>query len=128
LDSNDGNQHHDQGQHQPRWLQRAEQRLQQQRQIHAQRHWLPRVFIAGLGFVVLLTGIAMLVLPGPAVLVIPLGLGILSLEFAWARYLLAHSARLGQSLQRRWKMIFKLLLAMALIFALSAALALLLLL
>ena len=31
-------------------------------------------------------GIAMLALPGPAVVVIPLGLGILALEFAWARH------------------------------------------
>ena len=36
----------------------------------------------------LATGIVLVVLPGPAVVVIPLGLAILSLEFAWARYLL----------------------------------------
>ena len=28
----------------------------------------------------------MVVLPGPAIVVIPLGLGILGLEFAWARH------------------------------------------
>lgn len=33
----------------------------------------------------MLIGIAMIVFPGPAVLVIPAGLAILSLEFAWAR-------------------------------------------
>jgi tellurite resistance protein TerC len=32
----------------------------------------------------------MIVLPGPAVLVIPLGLGILAIEFAWARRWLRH--------------------------------------
>ena len=37
---------------------------------------------------VLGTGIVLLVLPGPAIVVIPMGLAILSLEFAWARYLL----------------------------------------
>ena len=37
------------------------------------------------GFTVLAVGIAMIVLPGPAVVVIPVGLGILGLEFAWAR-------------------------------------------
>ncbi len=30
-------------------------------------------------------GIMMVVLPGPAIIIIPLGLGILGLEFAWAR-------------------------------------------
>lgn len=32
-----------------------------------------------------LVGIAMIVLPGPAFIVIPAGLGVLALEFAWAR-------------------------------------------
>ena len=36
------------------------------------------------GFTLLLAGIAMLVLPGPALAVIPVALAILSLEFAWA--------------------------------------------
>jgi hypothetical protein len=38
---------------------------------------------------VLVIGVALLVLPGPAFLVIPLGLVILSLEFLWARRLLS---------------------------------------
>ena len=42
--------------------------------------------MAVLGGTVVAIGIAMLALPGPAVLVIPLGLGILALEFAWARH------------------------------------------
>jgi tellurite resistance protein TerC len=33
-------------------------------------------------------GLAMVVLPGPAIVVIPAGLAILATEFAWARYLL----------------------------------------
>lgn len=37
------------------------------------------------GTVLLLTGIAMIVLPGPAIVFIPLGLAVLSLEFLWAR-------------------------------------------
>jgi tellurite resistance protein TerC len=50
--------------------------------------WLKRAAITVAGFTVLLLGIAMIVLPGPAVLVIPAGLGILALEFGWARRLL----------------------------------------
>jgi len=44
-----------------------------------------RVIVGLVGGVVLLVGIALLVLPGPAFVVIPIGLGILSLEFAWPR-------------------------------------------
>jgi len=44
-----------------------------------------RIAISVVGFTVLAIGIAMVVLPGPAFVVIPIGLGILGLEFAWAR-------------------------------------------
>jgi hypothetical protein len=37
------------------------------------------------GGLVLLAGLAMLILPGPAVVVIPLGLAILASEFPWAK-------------------------------------------
>jgi Putative transmembrane protein (PGPGW) len=37
---------------------------------------------------VLVAGVALIVLPGPAVLVIPLGFAILATEFHWARRLL----------------------------------------
>lgn len=49
---------------------------------------LRRLIIAVVGFTVLAIGIALIVLPGPAFIVIPAGLAILSLEFAWARNLL----------------------------------------
>ena len=41
--------------------------------------------IAVFGGTVLLVGVAMIVLPGPAIVVIPLGLAILAMEFLWAR-------------------------------------------
>jgi len=47
-----------------------------------------RLIITVVGFTVLLIGIAMIVLPGPAIVVIPLGLGILATEFVWAKNLL----------------------------------------
>jgi|OpeIllAssembly_1097287.scaffolds.fasta_scaffold731892_1 tellurite resistance protein TerC len=47
-----------------------------------------RRFVVGLiGGTVVLLGVVMIVLPGPAILVIPLGLAILGTEFAWARRL-----------------------------------------
>ena len=47
-----------------------------------------RLIIAVVGITVLLLGIAFIFLPGPAFVVIPVGLAILATEFAWARRLL----------------------------------------
>lgn len=46
---------------------------------------LRKLIVAVIGITILLLGIAMVVLPGPAFIVIPVGLGILATEFAWAR-------------------------------------------
>jgi tellurite resistance protein TerC len=47
-----------------------------------------RLIVIVVGSTVLLLGIAMIVLPGPAVLVIPIGLSVLATELVWARRLL----------------------------------------
>ncbi|WP_088534819.1 PGPGW domain-containing protein [Geobacter sp. DSM 9736] len=47
-----------------------------------------RIVVAAAGFIVLGVGVAMIVLPGPAIAVIPVGLGILATEFVWAKSLL----------------------------------------
>ena len=47
-----------------------------------------RLIILVVGVTVLAVGVAMLVLPGPAIIVIPAGLAILATEFLWARRLL----------------------------------------
>jgi uncharacterized protein (TIGR02611 family) len=44
-----------------------------------------RVIIGVIGGTILLIGIAMIVLPGPAIVVVPLGLMVLATEFLWAR-------------------------------------------
>lgn len=54
--------------------------------------WARRCVIAVVGGTVVLIGIAMIVFPGPAIVVIPAGLAILSLEFAWAKHWL-HKVR-----------------------------------
>ncbi|MBI5196304.1 MAG: PGPGW domain-containing protein [Nitrospirae bacterium] len=46
-----------------------------------------RVVRIVVGFTVLFIGVAMIVLPGPATVVIPIGLAILATEFVWARKL-----------------------------------------
>ena len=47
-----------------------------------------KLIIGLVGLAVLLIGIAMMFLPGPAIVVIPVGLGILATEFVWAKSLL----------------------------------------
>ncbi len=54
--------------------------------------WARRCVIAFVGSTVVVIGIAMIVLPGPAVIVIPAGLAILAIEFECARRWL-HSVR-----------------------------------
>ena len=46
---------------------------------------IKRIAIAIVGGTVVALGIVLIVLPGPAFLVIPAGLAILAVEFAWAR-------------------------------------------
>ena len=46
---------------------------------------LRKLIVAMIGVTVVLFGVALIVLPGPAFIVIPLGLAILATEFAWAR-------------------------------------------
>jgi uncharacterized protein (TIGR02611 family) len=53
---------------------------------------LKRLIVAVIGVTVLAIGVAMIFLPGPAIVVIPAALGILATEFAWARRLL-HKVR-----------------------------------
>jgi hypothetical protein len=44
-----------------------------------------RILAASVGTVTLLTGVALLVLPGPGIVVMLLGLAILGTEFTWAK-------------------------------------------
>jgi tellurite resistance protein TerC len=54
-----------------------------------------RVFLIIAGFTLLLAGGIMLVTPGPGMLVIFLGLGLLAAEFVWARRLMERIKREG---------------------------------
>ena len=44
-----------------------------------------KLIVAIIGFTILIIGVSMIVLPGPAFIVIPLGLAILATEFVWAK-------------------------------------------
>jgi uncharacterized protein (TIGR02611 family) len=66
------------------WL----ERLRQERVRHLGRSRFYRVPFALLGFTVVLIGLALLVLPGPGLLVMAAGFAMLALEFAWAERVL----------------------------------------
>jgi len=80
---------------------RLVRRMEEQRLRHRRRPMVVRALYIPLGFTVLLAGLAMLVLPGPAFVVIPIGLALLSLEFAWAERLLERAIEQGESARRR---------------------------
>lgn len=48
-----------------------------------------RIAVAVIGGTILLIGVVMIVLPGPAIVVIPMGLALLATEFVWAKRWLA---------------------------------------
>jgi uncharacterized protein (TIGR02611 family) len=50
--------------------------------------------------VTLLTGVALIVLPGPGLVVMLLGLGILATEFAWAKRSIHHVRHHGDRVKR----------------------------
>jgi uncharacterized protein (TIGR02611 family) len=80
---------------------RIVQRLEAQRERHRERPLAVRILYIVVGFTLLAAGVAMLVLPGPAFVVIPVGLAVLSLEFAWAERLLHHALKQGEVAKRR---------------------------
>ena len=57
---------------------------------------LKRILVAVAGVTVLAVGVALIFLPGPAFIVIPLGLAILAVEFAWAQRWLGYARQLLQ--------------------------------
>ena len=55
------------------------------RVVHLTYKAARRIIVGVVGATVLVIGLIMIVTPGPAIVVIPVGLAILSIEFAWAR-------------------------------------------
>jgi hypothetical protein len=52
-----------------------------------------RYFISLLGFILVAIGVIFIILPGPAILFLPLGLALLSLEYDWAKVWLRRCQR-----------------------------------
>lgn len=77
------------------------ERLEARRATHRERHPLFRLAFGAVGALVTLTGVVMLVTPGPAFVLIPIGLAMLSMEFVWAERLLARSLEHAAAAQVR---------------------------
>ena len=70
-------------------------RLRERREAHKGYGRAYRIAWVTAGVIVVVAGLAMIVLPGPALVVIPIGLAMLSLEFAWAERLLDSTLERG---------------------------------
>ena len=81
--------------------QQMRERLAERRAAHARRGRFYRVGFAIAGATVTLVGLAMLVTPGPAFVVIPIGLAMLALEFAWAERLLHRALDHAEAAERK---------------------------
>src|SRR4051812_38291792 len=77
------------------------ERLAERREEHVQKGTFYRIVFAVAGVIVTLAGLAMLVTPGPAFVIIPIGLAMLALEFAWAERALDHALDKAEQAQRK---------------------------
>ena len=78
-----------------------EEKLERWRERHEQRGRLYRFVWVIAGATVLLAGLAMLITPGPAFVVIPIGLAMLAMEFAWAERWLEKALGQAQAAQEK---------------------------
>ena len=66
-----------------------------------------KIVVGVIGGTIVLVGVVLLVTPGPATVVIPIGLLILASEFAWARHVLRRGKRAVQKARRgKWREAF----------------------
>jgi uncharacterized protein (TIGR02611 family) len=101
------------------------EKLEARRATHRERGRLFRIGFGLVGLLVLLGGIVMLVTPGPAFVLIPIGLAMLSLEFVWAERLLEKSlehAQIAQEKAAQTTRMQRILAAIATVLAIAACL------
>jgi uncharacterized protein (TIGR02611 family) len=77
------------------------ERLMARQEHHRRRHVAFRIAWGAAGFLVLLAGLIMLVTPGPAFVLIPVGLAMLALEFEWAERLLERALEAADKAKQR---------------------------
>jgi uncharacterized protein (TIGR02611 family) len=77
------------------------EKLEARRATHRERSRPFRIAFGAVGLVVLVAGLVMLVTPGPAFVLIPIGLAMLSMEFVWAERLLDRSLEQAAAAQEK---------------------------
>lgn len=81
----------------------AARRIARFRDAYEQRGRVFKILFVAAGAVLTLAGIAMLALPGPAFVVIPIGLAMLAVEFAWAETALVKALDQADKAQQKAK-------------------------
>jgi uncharacterized protein (TIGR02611 family) len=77
------------------------EKLLSRREHHRTRPLAFRIVFAVIGSVILAAGVVMIVTPGPAFVLIPVGLAMLALEFAWAERLLERALQQAEKGRER---------------------------
>lgn len=75
-------------------------RVERERERYPERSRTFRIAWVSAGVILVLAGLAMVIFPGPALVVIPIGLAMLSLQFAWAESLLDKGLEGGKAAQK----------------------------
>ena len=73
-------------------------------------HKIPKLIRSSIGLVLVLVGVIFIILPGPAILFLPLGLALLSVDYPWAKVwlrrcqrMMSQGAKQVDSWLLRWK-------------------------
>jgi uncharacterized protein (TIGR02611 family) len=77
------------------------EKLEARREHHRDHSLAYRALFGLAGAIVLLGGLVMLITPGPAFVLIPIGLAMLSMEFAWAASALDKALEQAQAAQEK---------------------------
>ena len=75
----------------------TEERIQQARAVYERHGRTFKVMWVAVGVIIVVGGLALTVLPGPATVVIPFGLVMLAVVFGWARRLLLDGVDQGSN-------------------------------
>lgn len=83
-----------------RW---ADRKVGDAREVYQRHGRVFRMLWVAIGSIVVVAGLAMIVFPGPATVVVPFGLVMLAAAFGWARRLLVRSVEQGEGATRRFR-------------------------
>lgn len=82
---------------------KVQRRIDQVRDVYDRHGVIFHIAWIAAAVVVILAGLAMTVFPGPAIVVLPVGVAMLAVVFGWARRLLLFGADEGADAVHAWK-------------------------